>query len=78
MPFLSMSSRKSNGQIFEMMVGIKDERLYEEKVPISNQELLTFIKVSWIELKEKQRIEVPLTMGIMLGQISQALTKDLW
>ncbi|MDF2856601.1 MAG: hypothetical protein K0Q87_2452 [Neobacillus sp.] len=69
--------QKNHGQIFEMMVGIKEEQLYEVKVPIMNQELLTFLEVSGIELKENQRIEIPLAMGNMLEQVSQALTKGL-
>jgi SAM-dependent MidA family methyltransferase len=69
--------QKKYGQFFEMMVGIKNEQLYEVEVPLINQELLSFLQVNNMELKENQRIEVPLTMGNILEQISQVLTKGL-
>jgi SAM-dependent MidA family methyltransferase len=68
---------KEKGEIVEVMVGIKDDKLFEEKVPLSNQAILSFIQESKLKLKEKQRIEVPLAMEIMLKDISRALRKGL-
>lgn len=66
-----------NGQLVEIMVGIKNEELYEKEVPLSNPEILAFIRESKLDLKEKQRIEIPVTMGKMLQDISRVLTKGI-
>jgi SAM-dependent MidA family methyltransferase len=68
---------KENGQLYEVMVGIKNETLYEEKVLLTNPAIHSFLKESMLELKDKQRIEVPLLMEGMIQDISKVLTKGL-
>lgn len=68
---------KENGQLYEVMVGIKNESLYEEKVSLTNPAIYSFLEESMLELKEKQRLEVPLLMEGMLQDISRVLTKGL-
>ncbi|MDP4085237.1 MAG: SAM-dependent methyltransferase [Bacillota bacterium] len=68
---------KENGLIYEVMVGIKGDKLFEEKVILSNEDIQRFLKENEIELREKQRMEIPLEMGNMLTKISSALLKGL-
>ncbi|WP_045517610.1 class I SAM-dependent methyltransferase [Neobacillus niacini] len=68
---------KENGQLYEVMVGIKNESLYEEKVPLTNSFIYSFLDASRLVLKEKQRIEVPLLMEGMVKDISRVLKKGL-
>ncbi|MCM3692434.1 class I SAM-dependent methyltransferase [Neobacillus niacini] len=68
---------KENNQLYEVMVGIKNENLYEEKVPLTNPSIYTFLKESDLELTEKQRIEVPLLMEGMVHDISRVLKRGL-
>lgn len=68
---------KENGQLYEVMVGIKNETLYEEKVLLTNPAIHSFLVESMLELKDNQRIEVPLLMEGMILDISRVLTKGL-
>jgi SAM-dependent MidA family methyltransferase len=68
---------KENGQLFEMMVGIKNNSLYEDKVSLTNPSILSFLEETGLKLKEKQRLEVPLLIKEMLGDISRVLTKGI-
>ncbi len=66
---------KENGELFEVMIGLKNEQLVEQKVPLINQEILTFLQENQLDLNENQRIEIPLAMGKVLHQISTVLTR---
>lgn len=68
---------KQNGQIYEVMVGIKNATLYEVKVLLTNPAIHSFLEESMLELKDNQRIEVPLLMEGMVQGISRVLTKGL-
>ncbi|WP_312471745.1 SAM-dependent methyltransferase [Neobacillus sp.] len=68
---------KIDGQLFEVMVGYQDDELFEQQIPLSNPDIYSFLKESNIELKENQRIEIPLAMEMMLQEISKTLTKGL-
>ena len=68
---------KENDTIFEVMVGVQNDDLIEIKVPLANSEISLFLQESKINLQDKQRIEVPLLMGKMVGEISQVLKKGL-
>ncbi|MDR6998735.1 SAM-dependent methyltransferase [Neobacillus niacini] len=68
---------KENGNIFEVMVGIENNELFEKKVPLSNQIIVQFLSEHKLELKEKQRFEVPLVMEKMIEDISKIITKGL-
>ncbi|MED3561766.1 class I SAM-dependent methyltransferase [Bacillus xiapuensis] len=66
---------KQNGKIFEVMIGIESNELFEKLVPLANSEIIQFLSESNLGLKENQRMEVPLTMGKMLQDISISITK---
>lgn len=68
---------KHNNQLFEVMVGLRNEKLYEEKVLLTNPSIISFLQESSFDLREKQRIEVSLLMEAMLQDISSVLTKGL-
>ncbi|WP_066064261.1 class I SAM-dependent methyltransferase [Neobacillus soli] len=68
---------KVSGQLYEIMVGFQNNELYEQKVPLTNPAIFSFLEESNIELKEKQRIEIPLAMERMLQEISGVLTRGL-
>ncbi|WHX99308.1 SAM-dependent methyltransferase [Neobacillus sp. DY30] len=68
---------KENGKLYEVMVGIKNETLHEEKVLLSNPSIISFLEESMLDLKEKQRIEVPLSMEKMIQDISKVLKKGI-
>lgn len=66
---------KIDGKIFEIMIGIKNEELYEEKVLLNNNAILTFLQENKICLNENQRIEIPIEMGKVLQKVSKTLQK---
>jgi SAM-dependent MidA family methyltransferase len=68
---------KINGHLFEVMIGINNNELYEEKIPLINPDILAFLQESTLILKEKQRIEIPLAMEKMLAEISASLIKGV-
>ncbi len=68
---------KENGQLYEVMVGIKNEQLHEVKVPLTNPAIDHFLEENKFELREKQRLEIPLLMGDMLDEIAKVLVKGL-
>jgi len=69
--------KKINGKLVEVMVGVLNDKLYEQYIPLTNLEILSFLEESKIVLKEKQRIEIPLAMEKMIQEISTVLTKGL-
>ncbi|XJZ26211.1 class I SAM-dependent methyltransferase [Bacillota bacterium Lsc_1132] len=66
---------KENGQLYEIMVGLKEGKLYEQKVPLEDEAIFAFLKESSLNLGEKQRIEIPLSMKNMLEHFAAVLTK---
>jgi SAM-dependent MidA family methyltransferase len=68
---------KVDGKLYEIMIGFQNNELYEQKVLLTNSDILSFLQESKIELKEKQRIEIPLTMEKMLREISSSLIKGI-
>ncbi|MCD4838129.1 SAM-dependent methyltransferase [Neobacillus sedimentimangrovi] len=68
---------KHDDRLFEVMIGIDENGLYEKKIPLSNRSILTFLQESGITLMDNQRIEVPLAMENLLFDISQNLISGL-
>lgn len=68
---------KENGELFEIMIGIKNDHLHEVKVPLRNKAILQFLKENEFKLNEKQRLEIPLLMGNMLDEMGKVLVKGL-
>ncbi|NRD80744.1 SAM-dependent methyltransferase [Bacillus sp. BRMEA1] len=69
--------QKQDGSLFEVMIGIENETLFELKVPLTNPDILNFLEESNLVLNDEQRIEVPIAMEKMLQAISGALTKGM-
>ncbi|MBT2687083.1 SAM-dependent methyltransferase [Bacillus sp. ISL-47] len=64
---------KKNEGLFEIMVTVKDEQLAEMAVPLSNEEILSFLEDSGLKLNIGQRIEIPLQMEHMIKSIADSL-----
>ncbi|WP_160721669.1 class I SAM-dependent methyltransferase [Bacillus sp. USDA818B3_A] len=69
---------KINGQLVEVMVGIKEDgQLFEQREPVTNQAITSFLAESNLAINEKQRIEIPLAMEKMVEDISNVLIKGI-
>jgi SAM-dependent MidA family methyltransferase len=68
---------KEAGQLYEVMVGINKDSLYEVKVPLINPSIYSFLEETGLVLKDQQRMEVPLLMAGMVQDISRVLKKGL-
>jgi SAM-dependent MidA family methyltransferase len=68
---------KNRSQLYEVMVGIKNEQLYEEKVLLTNPAILSFLQESNLHLREGQRMEVPSLMENLLSAMSKVLKNGL-
>ena len=68
---------KVNGELFEVMIGCQNEKLFEKRVPLSNAAIYSFLEDNQLHLNENQRLEVPLIMENMLKEISKTLLKGL-
>lgn len=66
---------KKEGRLYEIMVGIHHDELSEEWVPLSDQNIIQFLKENKLELNEGQRLEIPLMMEDMLKAMSEILVK---
>ncbi|GHH96978.1 class I SAM-dependent methyltransferase [Neobacillus kokaensis] len=68
---------KENGTLNEIMVGLKNQQLVEHKIPLANQDILSFLEKNQSTLHEGQRMEIPLAMDVILKQISSSLTRGI-
>ena len=69
---------KINGEFVEVMVSITDDgQLFEQREPLTNEAILSFLAESKLVIKEKQRIEIPVAMEKMVKDISQVLTEGI-
>lgn len=68
---------KIDSHLYEVMVGEKNNGLIEVRVPLTNPDILAFLNESQIDLHDRQRLEVPLSMGKMVHDISKSLSKGL-
>jgi SAM-dependent MidA family methyltransferase len=66
-----------NGQLFEVMIGLEDDKLFEVLVPTTNGDIFDYLQESGITIIDHQRLEVPLLMEKMLQQISRVLNKGI-
>lgn len=64
-----------NDQLHEIMVTIKDGKLAETAVPLTNRDISLFLEESGLSLSNGQRIEIPLQMEQMIKSISAVLDK---
>mgnify|MGYP005827671675 CR=1 FL=1 len=65
---------KKGGELFEVMVTLRDDRLSEILVPLVNEKILAYIAEQEIKLYEGQRMEIPLAMKEVVRDISRMLT----
>lgn len=68
---------RKNGEFMEVMVSIEGERLVEVPVPLTNERIQQLLEESEIELKDRQRIEIPLEMEGMVKKISEVLVRGM-
>ncbi|OCA91102.1 cytoplasmic protein [Bacillus sp. FJAT-27225] len=68
---------KQRGQLFEVKIGLKEGRFYEQPVPLTESNIASYLERSGLSLAEGQRIEVPLAMESMVRDISESLEKGL-
>lgn len=68
---------KEGGVIHEVMIGLKDGKLFEQKKPLVNREISEFLTASQIELQENQRMEIPISTVTMMEKMARTLTKGL-
>ncbi|MDZ5471012.1 SAM-dependent methyltransferase (plasmid) [Bacillus sp. 31A1R] len=68
---------RRNHQLMEVMVTFNGEELIETFVPLENEKIKTFLINSKMDIKNNQRIEIPLAMDDMLSQIAKILHKGL-
>lgn len=66
---------KNNGKLEEIMIGINEENLVEERVPLTNVAIEDYLFCNKIELNEGQRIEIPLSLESMLQEMEKVLLK---
>lgn len=68
-----------DGQLMEVMVTFDEDqgRLVEKLVPLANEKIVNYLKQSDIQLRNNQRIEVPLAMEPIISQIANVLQKGL-
>ncbi|MGG0716508.1 SAM-dependent methyltransferase [Robertmurraya massiliosenegalensis] len=64
-----------HNQLFEVMITVEGDQLVEKKVPLNNVEIEEFIEESGLTLQSKQRIEIPLAMGRMIRNLTDAVER---
>ena len=68
---------KQNQQWMEAMITVESNQLKEKLVPLKNNEILTFLSESGLQIRNGQRIEIPLQMENMLMKISDVLIRGM-
>ena len=68
---------KEDGQLYEIMIGLNEGKLYEQRVLLENKTIQAFLQEAGLHLGNKQRIEIPLSMANMLKQFAAVLTKGI-
>lgn len=68
---------KRGGVIMEVMVSAQEDKLIEVPVPLENVDIQRFLEKGNLELREKQRIEIPLVMIQMIKRISSVLERGI-
>lgn len=66
-----------HGQLMEIMITVKGDRLVEKRVPLNNEHIKQFIRESKLNIKDGQRIEIPLQMENVIKQIGHKLQRGM-
>ncbi len=68
---------KKDGVTFEVMITLTEDGLKEILVPLENQEIWNFIEKHGINLKNEQRMEIPLEMEEIVRKICASVTQGI-
>jgi SAM-dependent MidA family methyltransferase len=68
---------KRNGSLYEVMIAVEHEDFKEVLVPLSNQKVLSYVKEYFQELREQQRVEVPVAMVEWIKDISRVMDSGI-
>ncbi|KON87061.1 cytoplasmic protein [Sporosarcina globispora] len=68
---------KMNDQLYEIMVTVKEGKLAEKAVPLTNEDISLFLEESGLSLSDGQRIEIPLQMKQMIKSLAAALDEGI-
>lgn len=68
---------KRNGSFYEVMITVEQEDFKEVLVPLSNSKVLSFVKEYFQELREQQRVEVPLAMVEWIKDVSSVMDSGI-
>lgn len=66
-----------NGELYEVMIGSDGKDLIEQRVPLSNLEIQSYLVDQGITLVENQRMEIPLQMETVLKAFTETLESGL-
>ncbi|MBP2240871.1 SAM-dependent MidA family methyltransferase [Cytobacillus eiseniae] len=66
-----------NGQLMEVFITIENEELVEELTPLNNEEIIHYLEYSKLQLKNRQRIEIPLIMTTVVKEMAKVLQRGL-
>lgn len=66
---------KRDGDLMEVMVSVENDELSERAVPLENMKIIKFLQENGLELRNNQRMEIPLQMEDMIQQISNCLQR---
>ena len=69
--------QKKEGQLFEVMVTIRENSLVELLIPLVDKQILRYLNEHQIILKESQRYEIPLAMMGLIHSIAQYVDKAI-
>lgn len=68
---------KRNGSLFEVMITVDHEDFKEALVPLSNQKVISYVKEYLQDLREQQRVEVPVAMVEWIEDISSVIDSGI-
>lgn len=69
--------KKQNGQLFEIMITLKEDELIEIAVPLTNERIIRFLKEYQIHIVEGYRMEISLQMEKLFSRIEQVLSEGM-
>ncbi len=69
--------KKEQGQLFEIMITMKDNKLIEKAVPLANDQIIRFLKEYQIHIGEGYRMEISLQMEEMFSRMEQVLSEGM-
>lgn len=68
---------KKQGQLLEAVVAVENDLFVEKYIPLRNPEILIYLHNQQLQLKEGQRIEIPLAMNRYYRQLTAKIESGL-